>query len=96
MTAFRCKSCEAAFDHPITTLDDECQTVGGKCAHLMSAGWRSVWVKVYLEAPIGDQDRHLFSQGWICPACVEKYAAPIKGRLAPAKKRQKPELPDGT
>ncbi len=23
MTTFRCKSCEAAFDHPITTSDDE-------------------------------------------------------------------------
>ena len=62
------------FDHPSV---EECESVGGKCEHLMRARWRPVWVKVSTQAPEGDQNRHLFSRGdWICPSCVTEYAAP--------------------
>jgi hypothetical protein len=61
--------CEERFHHPDV---QECNSVDGKCAHLMEAGWRPVWARVFLhgEESIG---KHLLSRGaWICPACFEK------------------------
>ena len=66
---YRCESCRATFEHPES--EGDCDSVDGKCAHLMTAGWRPVWVKVSTEAPAGEQNRHIFSRGgWVCPQCV--------------------------
>lgn len=62
---FHCERCEAVFDHPDV---EECEHVEGGCALLMGAGWKPVWVKVYLAVPSRD---HVFSRGgWLCLVCA--------------------------
>lgn len=73
MSIYRCESglCEATFDHP----DEECSSVEEGCALLVGAGWKPVWVKVALTDQPGKRDRYIFGQGgWICPACVARFA----------------------
>ena len=71
---FRCEACPATFDHP--GVEDDCETVGGYCAHLVRAGWRAVWVRL-LASEEGRPDRHVFSRGgWVCPECVTAYVDP--------------------
>ena len=78
MSRYHCENCEAIFDHPNT---EECESVEGHCILLVTAGWKPAWVKVSLEAPVGEQNQHIFSRGgWICPACVKQYAVPAKTR----------------
>lgn len=55
------------------------------CAHLMEAGWRPVYVRVFPEqltsertagakSPRWTERELLFARGgWICGDCVEKY-----------------------
>jgi len=65
---FRCEGlCETMFEHPGDESD--CESIHGKCALLVRAGWRSVWVRVEA-AP-----KHvLFARGvWLCPECVRRY-----------------------
>ena len=86
---FRCESgvCEVVFEHPGD--EGDCESIDGKCAHLMLAGWRAVWVRVEL-AP----KRVLFARGgWLCPACVKRYGADLEPKPQPlkTKKRRHPE-----
>jgi hypothetical protein len=77
MNTYRCEyPCGSTFEHPES---EECSMVDGGCELLMNAGWRPVWVKVSLESASGEQNRHIFSRGgWICPACVQRFAAQTK------------------
>ena len=71
MSTYRCEYCRATFEHPGS---EECETVRTHCAHLMNAGWRPVWVRVSLQGPEGEQDRHIFSKGgWICVQCAKTF-----------------------
>jgi hypothetical protein len=67
---FRCDAqCGAKFTHP---EGDDCQSVRGHCEHLIGAGWRPVWLKVYHQS----SEFHLFSRGgWLCPECGKPHAA---------------------
>jgi len=77
VNTYRCEYCPATFEHPDN--GEDCETVEGHCEHLMTAGWRPAWVRVSLAAPLGEQDRHIFSLGgWVCPACVEHFTAPVR------------------
>jgi len=68
---YRCEHCEAVLEHPEGV---ECGTVDGHCARLTAAGWRPVWLRVSLETPTGEQQRHIFSRGgWICSQCAESF-----------------------
>ena len=72
---FHCDGgCEAVLDH---TNTEECEHVKGGCSLLTGAGWKPVWVRVFMELDglrDGD-DEHLLSRGgWVCPACIEKFA----------------------
>jgi hypothetical protein len=78
---YRCDSgvCEATFEHP--GPEEDCESIDGKCAHLMRAGWRPCWVRVEFESSrlAGKPFRPLFSRGgWLCPACVKRYGADLE------------------
>ena len=80
---FRCESgvCGATFEHPGD--EGDCESIDGKCAHLMLAGWRAVWVRVEAASK-----RVLFARGgFLCPACVRRYGADLK--TPKAKKRRR-------
>jgi hypothetical protein len=82
---YRCESgvCESTFEHP--GPEDDCESIDGKCAHLMRAGWRPCWVRVELEPR-----RVLFARGgFLCPECVRRYGTDLEP--AKAKKRRHPE-----
>jgi hypothetical protein len=73
-TTYHCIHCEATFEHPDV---EECETVDGHCAHLVRAGWKPVRVRVSLAAPMGEQDRHIFTTGgWICPKSAALFVTP--------------------
>ncbi len=80
LVQFTCEHCGAGFKHPEVIgedgkLEEECQTVEGRCEHLMNAGWRPVWVRVVADTGNVRRDRHLFSKGgWICAACDQQFA----------------------
>ncbi len=70
----RCEGgCEAAFD--CGGDNDHCSE--SDCSLLRDAGWKPVWVRVFMELDgLRDgEDEHLLGRGgWICPACIEKFA----------------------
>ena len=71
MNQYRCVYCEAAFEHPNVK---ECESIDGRCALLICAGWKPVWVRVALDCN-GEVERHIFSKGgWICSNCVAQFA----------------------
>ena len=79
MSAYRCDGCPATFEHPDV---EECASVEGGCEHLMRAGWRQAYLRIFF----GKSERlkpwgtHILSRGgWICPDCVKRYT-PERGR----------------
>lgn len=72
---FRCDGgCEAMFDCEGDEEHDH--TEGGGCSLLVRAGWKPVWVRVLMELHgLRGDDEHLLSRGgWVCPACIKRFA----------------------
>lgn len=68
-----CACCESAtFEHPDV---EECESVDGKCEHLVRAGWRPVWLRGYLDGRGDRPDKQVFARGgWICHECVRRLS----------------------
>lgn len=74
---YRCEAadCRRTFKH--AGEENDCPTVEGRCAHLMNAGWRPVYVGVTAFA--GGKHRKLFVRGgWLCAT----HATEQGGRFA--------------
>lgn len=72
---YRCESqCGAEFVHP--NEPDGCDSVDGSCAHLMNAGWRPVYVRIFPDKcgmKWNEKTLLLARGGWLCGDCVKKY-----------------------
>lgn len=66
------EGCKATFQHPPT---DDCTDLiySTHCRHLMGAGWRPAWCRVYLERPTKSRSKLLQVFGcWVCPAHADE------------------------
>ena len=71
--SYPCESagCDAVFEHPGS--EDHCNSIGGKCEHLIRAGWLAVWVAIESEG------LRVFSRGgWLCPDCCALHGIRLR------------------
>jgi hypothetical protein len=107
MNHYPCECCRAVFDHPDTYTEhgelEDCPTELGRCAYLIEAGWRPVWVRVELDEPDRPSRRRPYQVasrgGWLCHTCLAVHLPLSKanghrgGTLVTARADRAPNLP---